>query len=139
MFSLTVQREFCAAHALAIGDIRETVHGHNFRLTVRVDGPQLDTDGLLMDFHALERLVDAIIAPMQNANLNEIQPFATSGAIPGRNPSAENIARTIAEDLLRRLPEILTPARYPDVLSLPRLHSVNITEAPGCSATYLPE
>lgn len=138
MFSLTIEREFCAAHALVISGQREVLHGHNFHTTIRVDGPQLDVDGMLLDFHALERVVDEVLAPMRNANLNDLQPFASSGAIGGRNPSAELIAQHIAEEVARRLPGMLVPSRYPDVLNLPRLHSVRVTEAPGCAATFMP-
>lgn len=128
MFQISVQREFCAAHALVIAGMREVVHGHNFHLTVTVESADLDADGLVMDFHALERLVDQIIRPMINADLNAITPFAN-----GLNPSAENIARTIAEQVTHGLEPIL-PRQGPR----PRLASVRLTEAPGCAVTYIP-
>lgn len=122
MFSLTVQAEFCAAHALIIAGQRETTHGHNFRVTACVEGGTLDQDGLLCDFHTVESFLHEIIEPFANANLNVTPPFDQL------NPSAENIARYLADELHARLGESLAPAA--------RVVWVSITEAPGCVATY---
>lgn len=124
MFTVTVEREFCAAHALILGGVREVVHGHNFKLAVSVVGPSLDRDGLLVDFHALEKAVDGIIKPFINADLNKIPPF--SGV---ENPSAECIAKYIADQVQIKLTTIS---------GLVQLESVRLTEAPGCSVVYRP-
>ncbi|MBU6412225.1 MAG: 6-pyruvoyl tetrahydropterin synthase family protein [Planctomycetes bacterium] len=122
MFSLTVTTEFCAAHALIIAGQREVMHGHNFRVTACVEGPGLDGDGLLCDFHTVESFLQEIIEPFINANLNATPPFDKL------NPSAENIAKYLADELHTRLGESLAPAA--------RVAWVSITEAPGCVATY---
>ena len=49
-----------------------------------------------MDFHELERLVDAIVMPWHNTHLNETLAFIQL------NPSAENVAWFVAKAL--RLP-----------------------------------
>jgi len=121
MFELSVQRVFSAAHALSLGGRRETLHGHDWRLTAVVVGGQLDAEGLLCDFHALELAVDRIIAPFHNANLNEVEPFTRL------NPSAERVAEYVADQLGRVLPTGVALAR------------ISVTEAPGCEATYIPE
>lgn len=123
MFELTIQSEFCAAHALSIGGLREAVHGHNWRLTITLEGETLDNDGLLCDFHTVKDVLEEIIAPLNNADLN------TSDAFKGVNPSAENVARYVAEELSRRLAPLAPVAR---------VAGVSVTEAPGCSATYRP-
>ena len=128
MFQVSVEREFCAAHAILIRGIREPVHGHNFRLTVTVEADRLDDDGLLVDFHALQQIVDDIIRPWTNADLNAQEPF--TGA-QGRNPTAEYIAQSVAERVMRDLPP------RPDRTRI-KVASVRITEAPGCVATYFP-
>ncbi|MBY0260739.1 MAG: 6-carboxytetrahydropterin synthase [Phycisphaerales bacterium] len=127
MFELSVQREFCAAHALMFRGQREPTHGHNFRLTVTLAGPTLDPDGVLVDFHALEALIDSVIKPYHNQDLNRVAPFDQAGGI---NPSAE----LIAQHICGRLEEGLT--RIGGHSS--RIASVSITEAPGCVATYRP-
>jgi 6-pyruvoyl-tetrahydropterin synthase len=48
---------------------------------------------VVMDFHELERLIDAVIVPWHNRHLNETPAFASL------NPSAENVAGYIAQHL----------------------------------------
>lgn len=118
MYELTVEREFCAAHAIAMDGRREPMHGHNWRVGVTVEGPATGADGLLCDFHLLERRLDEVIRPMHNADLNRVPPFDRT------NPTAEMVARHLADAIARGLP--------PGV----RLARVSVTEAPGCRATY---
>jgi 6-pyruvoyltetrahydropterin/6-carboxytetrahydropterin synthase len=132
MFQISVEREFCAAHALVIAGVQETVHGHNFKLTVTVQGERLDADGLLLDFHALERLVDEIIRPLHNADMNAVPAFAGGK----QNPTAELIAKHIGDRVAAGLPAIILTGVGGALL--PRLASVRLTEAPGCAVTYSP-
>ncbi len=127
MFHISVDREFCAAHALLFQGAREPIHGHNFKLSVTLMGTALDADGLLLDFHALEKLVDEIIRPLTNVDLT------SAPALRGQNPSAELIAKHIADRITASLPSI-TPPGAPQ----PTLASVRLTEAPGCAVTYFP-
>ena len=122
MYEISVHAEFCAAHALVIAGMREQTHGHNFRVTARIEGPTLDSDGLLCDFHSVEGVMAEVIDPFRNANMNAVAPFDRE------NPSAEHIARYIAEELSRRLDPSLKPNAW--------VASVSVTEAPGCVATY---
>lgn len=130
MFEITVEREFCAAHAIVIGGVREPVHGHNFRLAVSVAGPTLDHEGLLLDFHALERAVDEIIKPFHNADMNAIAPFDRAGNV---NPTAEEIARHIGTRVRDLLPSLAGSGRPL------RLAAVRLTEAPGCAVIWRPD
>ncbi|HYF16119.1 MAG TPA: 6-carboxytetrahydropterin synthase [Phycisphaerales bacterium] len=122
MFELTVDAEFCAAHALAIAGAREAMHGHNWRVTATVAGEHLDSDGLLCDFHTVEETLRDIVGAFDNRNLHDTPPFNTV------NPTAENVARHVGDELHRRLGEALAPHA--------RVKSVRVTEAPGCAATY---
>jgi len=123
MFELNVSTEFCAAHALVIGGVREALHGHNFRVVAAITGPELDADGLLCDFHTVQDLLGAILEPFQNRNLNEVAPFDRL------NPSAEEIARHIAHRLHESLDGALSPYGA-------KVSWVSVTEAPGCLAIY---
>jgi|SRR6185295_4157810 len=124
MYELTVSAEFCAAHAIRIAGQREPTHGHNFRVTALIQGPTLDHDGLLCDFHTVEETLTQIIEPFQNRDLNATPPF---DAI---NPTAELIAKHIADQLGATLNSALAPHA--------RVSAVSVTEAPGCLATYRP-
>ena len=97
-FDIIVTREFSAAHALRLPDgTLEPTHGHNWRVAAAVSADALDAIGTVMDFHELERLMDAIIDPMHNRHLNELEPFKSE-----LNPSAENVALHVGRSL--RLP-----------------------------------
>jgi 6-pyruvoyltetrahydropterin/6-carboxytetrahydropterin synthase len=137
MYELTVEATFSAAHALLIGGEREPLHGHDWHVTACVAGETLDRDGLLIDFHQVEHDLARIIAPFRNANLNTTAPFDRV------NPSAENVAKHIADALSSTLsPSALgwgegrgegqATSQTPHA----RLEWVRITEAPGCAVTY---
>lgn len=119
MFELSVQREFSAAHALVIKGRREPTHGHNWRVTAAVAGEKLDADGLLVDFHLIERKLDEIVGRFNNANLNELGPFDRV------NPTAEHVVKHIADELVKSLPASV------------KLRRVSVTEAPGCAASVV--
>ena len=121
VYQLSVQTSFSAAHALMLAGTREQVHGHDWRLTVIVEGAALDDDGLLCDFHALEALVERIVEPFRNADLNASQAFSN------RNPSAENVVEFIGRSLIPELPDRV------------RLARISVTEAPGCVAHWIPD
>ena len=117
-FEITTTRTFSAAHQLRLpGGGIEPVHGHNWRVKVTVSAAKLDALGTVMDFHELERLVDAVLAPMHNRHLNELEPF-----IAELNPSAENVAYYVARTL--QLPGAV------------RLERVEVWETDENSAVY---
>lgn len=128
MFTLEIDAEFCAAHALVIASRSEPIHGHNFRVTLRVESAAaaesdpdggLDSDGLVCDFHTVESTLRDVIAPLDGSDLNSTMRV---------NPTAENIARHIADSVAERLEPTLAPAA--------RVASCTVSEAPGCRATY---
>jgi len=125
VYEIEVHAEFCAAHAIEVAGRREPLHGHNWRVSARVAGPELDRDGLLCDFHTVQNTLCAIIEPLDNHDLND------TDAMGGVNPTAEHVARHIADQLADRLDGALAPHA--------RVVSVSVTEAPGCVATYLPQ
>lgn len=150
MFQLTVESVFSAAHALMFRGALEPLHSHDWHVTVCIEGPELDGDGVLWDFHEIETMVSAVTAPFKNRSLNEAEPFAhrtDSGNWELRlNPSAEAVARHIGEQVGASLRAQVQSrlARYPKMEEGPtgwpsgvRLVSVRVTEAVGCAATWL--
>jgi 6-pyruvoyltetrahydropterin/6-carboxytetrahydropterin synthase len=96
-YEISTTRRFSAAHQIKLYDgSREPAHGHNWRVRVTVAAPRLDSIGVVMDFHELERRVDEIVQPWHNRHLNEMPDFAKL------NPTAENVGVVVAERL--RLP-----------------------------------
>jgi 6-pyruvoyltetrahydropterin/6-carboxytetrahydropterin synthase len=126
MFTIQVNHEFCAAHSIVLQGTQEPIHGHNFKVTATIAGTtsenSLDNEGLLCDFHLVETTLIQICQPFVNNNLNETPPFDQL------NPTAEHIAKFIADELAAILDAELAPNA--------KVQSVSITEAPGCLATY---
>ena len=118
-FEISTIRVFSASHQLRLYDgSLEPLHGHNWKVKVTVAAQKLDAMGVVMDFHLLEELVDAVVGPMHNRHLNDLPTFADV------NPSAEGVAMRVAEGL--ELPAGL------------RLVSVEVWETAENSAIYRP-
>jgi len=121
MYTIEVQHEFCAAHALTIAGAVERIHGHNFRILATIESDEPDRDGLVCDFHTAHEVLVQVCEPFTNGSLNAAPPFDSI------NPTAEHLARHIADALAQRLDDSIHPAR---------VRSVRVTEAPGCASTY---
>ena len=121
MFEVTVEETFAAGHALRNYRGKcENVHGHNYRVQVTLEGAQLDEAGLLVDFVELKKVLHGVLDRLDHRFLNEVAPFDVL------NPSAENVARHIFEELERGL----------DGQPRARIASVRLWETDTCSATY---
>jgi 6-pyruvoyltetrahydropterin/6-carboxytetrahydropterin synthase len=95
MFQVSVEENFSAGHALrGYKGKCENVHGHNYRVRVTLEGPQLDAIGLLVDHQFM----------------NDLEPFKTV------NPSAENLAKYFYDEVSRQLKELPPGARVTDVV-----------------------
>ncbi len=94
MFEVTIEETFAAGHALRNYHGKcENVHGHNYRCQVTLEGPELDSIGLLVDFVELKKVVHAVLDRMDHQWLNDFPPFTHL------NPSAENMARYIYDEV----------------------------------------
>lgn len=126
-YELSVRAEFCAAHRLDgyPGNCRNT-HGHNWGVTAFVLCQELDELGMGLDFRDIKALLRECLSSLDHACLNDLPPFA------GQNPTAENIARHLFQDLSRRLAE-RAPA------GSARVSRIRINETPGAEVTYWEE
>ena len=106
MFRVSVEETFSSGHALrGYRGKCENVHGHNYRVQISIEGPQLDGIGLLVDFTLVKHALRGIIKEIDHQFLNDLEPFKTV------NPSAENMAKYFYEQLTARLKEIPPGAR----------------------------
>ncbi|MBV8070908.1 MAG: 6-carboxytetrahydropterin synthase QueD [Acidobacteriaceae bacterium] len=98
MFEICVEHTFAAAHALRNYRGKcENVHGHNYRVQVGMQAEELDENGLLYDFAELKHRLRETSAYLDHHFVNELKPFDTI------NPSAENIAKFIFDEIQRSL------------------------------------
>jgi 6-pyruvoyltetrahydropterin/6-carboxytetrahydropterin synthase len=88
MFEVSVEQTFAAGHALRNYKGKcENVHGHNYRVRITMQGDQLDSTGLLVDFLDVKRLIGGVVDYLDHQFINDLPPFDEL------NPSAENIAK----------------------------------------------
>jgi 6-pyruvoyltetrahydropterin/6-carboxytetrahydropterin synthase len=121
IYELIVQTDFAGAHCLrGYEGACERLHGHNYKIDVVLRGERLGPLGMLVDFKVVKRAVADVIDRFDHRLLNEVPPFDSV------NPTAENIARVIAEGLDERLPEGVGVAR------------VTAWESDRCGVTFVP-
>ena len=116
MYRLVIRSSFAAAHCLIHyqGDC-ENLHGHNWKVEVVARSASLDGLGMVMDFRRLKDLTDQVLGRLDHEYLNEVEPFTKL------NPTAENIARYIYDEISRYAP----------------LHRVNVFETESSVASYI--
>lgn len=125
---LTVRDSFAAAHALRNYKGKcEHLHGHNFAVSVEIEGRVLSPDTeLLLDFSTLKMGLKETLDALDHKLLNELAPFSIS------NPSSENLARHIFHAMKTWLASC-TEAQE----RLIRIVSVTVGESDKQSATYM--
>ena len=98
MYQITVEQHFDAAHFLRDYQGKcESMHGHRYRVLAKIKASELNEIGIAYDFTVLKKHLADIIAKFDHTCINEVKPFDTI------NPSAENIAVTIYNELQTRL------------------------------------
>ena len=120
MYELKVLTDFSAAHQLRmVSEKCENLHGHNWKIEVRVEGEKLNDAGIVMDFGVLKKHVAEIMSTLDHKFLNELDFF------PDDKPSSENIAKYVATSLQSRMTD-------PSV----RVASVSAWESDNACATF---
>ncbi len=120
MYKISVEQHFDAAHALRGYEGKcESLHGHRFKVVVKVKASKLDDIGLAYDFIELKGKLKAILEQFDHTSLNDVPPFDKI------NPSSENIASTIYNEL------------KPELKDAPvTLSSVEVWESPESGVEY---
>lgn len=94
MYEISVEHEFEAAHYLrGYRGKCEKLHGHHFRVVVKLRASKLDRIGIAYDFTILKSQLGQILARFDHTCLNEVAPFDKI------NPTSENIAATVYSEL----------------------------------------
>ena len=123
MYEVSVDETFAAGHALRdyYGKC-ENVHGHNYKVQLRIFGTDLDHAGLLIDFSEIKRILREVIEILDHQFINDIEPFTKI------NPSAENLAKYFFDESNTRLKSV-TNGRV-------RVKNVMVYETDTTTATY---
>ena len=103
MYRIGVKQSFSSAHF--IKDYKgkcENLHGHNYKVEAFVIGDSLDKVGMLIDFSELKKCNKIIIEKLDHTLLNDLEYFNNN------NPSSENIAKFIYDEMRKILKEGIT-------------------------------
>ncbi len=108
MYRIKIVTNFSAAHFLRNYKGKcEALHGHNWKVEIVVSRSDLDSLGMVIDFCDLKKIADSVLDELDHKNLNDIEYFSAkaSGASGAKahNPSSENIARYIYEEVANNL------------------------------------
>jgi 6-pyruvoyltetrahydropterin/6-carboxytetrahydropterin synthase len=114
------------------------MHGHRYRIVVKVSADKLNDIGLAYDFTDLKRHLNGILERFDHTCLNDIVPFDKI------NPSAENIASTIYNELKEKLSADPFGGAQGKPISLTaveafRLSEVEVWESPEQGISYHPD
>lgn len=90
MYEILVEEKFDSAHCLrGYPGNCERLHGHTYRVQVRLRTAETDNIGMAIDFRSVRGSIREITGYLDHQYLNELQEFSSE------NPSAENLARYI--------------------------------------------
>lgn len=97
MYEIKIKTGFSAAHNLKNYKGKcEHLHGHNWTVEAIFAFERLDGDGLAIDFRDAKNIVSKALESLDHSYLND------SNLLSGENPTSENIARLIYEDVKKR-------------------------------------
>ena len=120
MFELIFETHFAAAHNLrGYQGSCERLHGHNWKVVVYLRAVKLDRLGMVIDFREAKAITGRLLDDLDHRYLNEVGPFKTE------NPTTENVARWIFDELCKLLPQHIT------------VHKVTAWESEHCGASYM--
>jgi 6-pyruvoyltetrahydropterin/6-carboxytetrahydropterin synthase len=123
MYTIAIEQHFDAAHFLRGYQGKcEALHGHRYKVVARVNASKLDDIGMAYDFTLLKQHLDEIVSRFDHTCLNDVPPFDEI------NPSSENIAATVYQELKPKLtgkPVAIT--------------SIEVWETPQSWITYSPD
>jgi 6-pyruvoyltetrahydropterin/6-carboxytetrahydropterin synthase len=123
VYQISVEQHFDAAHYLrGYRGKCEQMHGHRYKVVVKVEASKLDDIGLAYDFKELKKHLAEVLARFDHTCLNDAPPFDEL------NPSAENIAADIYGELKARL------AGAPVTIA-----SIEVWESPQTGVIYTPD
>jgi len=123
VYQISVEQHFDAAHFLrGYKGKCEAMHGHRYKVVLKVEASEVNDIGLAYDFVELKKHLSEVVDRFDHTCLNDVPPFDKL------NPSAENIAATVYKEIKSRL------AGAPVTIS-----NVEVWESPQTGVTYTPD
>ncbi len=133
MFRVTREIDFCYGHRLLNYEGKcRYLHGHNGRAVISIEGKDLDSRGMVLDFSDIKKTVSTwidenldhrMILCRRDPVVPMLQDMGEPLYLLDENPTAENIAKLIFEQT--------------KAIDVP-IVEVRLWETPRCFATYAP-
>jgi 6-pyruvoyltetrahydropterin/6-carboxytetrahydropterin synthase len=121
LYQISVEQHFDAAHFLrGYRGKCEAMHGHRYKVVLKVEAAELNDIGLAYDFVDLKKHLSDVVGRFDHTCLNDAPPFDEI------NPSAENIAATVYKELESRLASVT-------------ITKVEVWESPQTGVSYTPD
>ncbi|MFH1791396.1 MAG: 6-carboxytetrahydropterin synthase QueD [Candidatus Omnitrophota bacterium] len=101
MYKICVRDDFSGAHNLrGYAGKCENLHGHNWKVEVRIASKKTDSIGMVMDFKTARKYLADVLGRLDHKHLNKTPYFMK------HNPTSENIAKFIYDALSKRVRDI---------------------------------
>ncbi len=98
MYEISAVSHFDAAHFLrGYPGKCANIHGHRWKVAIRLTGSELNDLGILVDFMDVKQLLKEVTEIFDHKLINDVPPFDRL------NPTAENIAKMIFDEMKARL------------------------------------
>lgn len=98
MFKLNVVSQFSSAHKLnGYAGACRNLHGHNWKVRIGIECAETDKIGMTIDFGIVKSELNKLIEILDHNFLNDLPYFTDC------NPTSENIARFIYEEMTKRI------------------------------------
>ena len=98
MYRLSVKTNFSAAHHLQdYQGACQNLHGHNWKVGVKIICEKTDEIGLTIDYKVVKEFINEIMDRLDHQYLNKLKVFEEI------NPTSENIAKYIYKELEKNI------------------------------------
>ena len=98
-YFISVELDFAASHIIHGHPGKcANLHGHNWKVEVTAVATEVNDIGIGIDFCDLKGALKQIIERLDHQHLNDVKPFDQM------NPTAENLAKYIYQEMLVLLP-----------------------------------
>ena len=112
MFDIKVTADFSSAHNLENYKGKcEKLHGHNWIVEAVFAYKDLDKDGMAVDFRDARAVLKGTLEGLDHSYLNELK------ILKGMNPTSENIARFIHDEIKKQNAHIRSVAVWENASS----------------------
>ena len=130
MYSVTKRIEIAAAHKLYLPyeSPCQRLHGHNWIITVEISSEELDDCGMVIDFKMLKQIMEKVIKEKyDHRDISELFDI---------NPTAENMAKVIADDIQNEIGTIDLFINGEGLVPI-KVSKVTVQESEGNVASYI--